>query len=762
VSTALDLPALTSLRDEQRALKAQLGRLQRRLWLELGLEFVAEAIALLVVVGAILVFLDWWLRLERPARVALLVAALAAVLVVLVRRARRLGQAAGLDGLSLAVVLDRFRPGTGQHVADVLQLPELIGPGAPTVSQPLVQLAVQRASAALAQSDWRRLWNRGRTAGYAGLFVLALLLPAVFVSLAPEAARLSAARWLLGSTERWPQRTYLTVSGLNDRGRLLAPRDEPLAVEVRADLPRLVPWSGRWIIPDRGAPLVVRHKPAAPAAPGSVQIRERTAEGIDRAGTMLAISPVKFRYELAAAPASSTLDLTGGDDWLGPIAVERVDRPALADLSLRVKEPGASADTIGFRAVADPRQHLLFLPDTEVELTLTGNQQISGTQLKVNPGVPPALKRRDDRTFTARWTLREATTLEIVLTSRATGLDSRPAFLSMGILRDREPRVTIRALGISSHVTPAATVPLSISATDDFGLGALRLRVERSIMATNEEEDDQGVPKAQEKTPSDFAPTVQKANIDLPLPVAPDRPVLDQQVRHDLVLDADPPPLGTLIRIVGEADDRCVRGVQTGRSSVLALQVVSADELFYEVLIRQRAERAKFVALLESHEKQTPLLDRPEPPSAEDWVRLARLEHATARQLDQIAGRLADTLQEMKLNQVGSPKSHRLLQEEIIEPIRALGSGSLNSLRNEVQSLASSGQSSATSRESVRRLHGEVVTTMKAILAQMSQWESFVDVVNQVAEVIRLEQKVLQETEKARDSRTREVFDGKP
>ena len=39
---------------------------------------------------------------------------------------------------------------------------------------------------------------------------------------------------------------------------------------------------------------------------------------------------------------------------------------------------------------------------------------------------------------------------------------------------------------------------------------------------------------------------------------------------------------------------------------------------------------------------------------------------------------------------------------------------------------------------------------MKGILEQMSQWESFVDVVNQVAEVIRMQQNVLQATEKAR------------
>ncbi len=246
----------------------------------------------------------------------------------------------------------------------------------------------------------------------------------------------------------------------------------------------------------------------------------------------------------------------------------------------------------------------------------------------------------------------------------------------------------------------------------------------------------------------------------LPLPLDPGRALLDHQVRHDLVLETDPPEVGTLIRLIGEADDRCARGVQVGRSSVLALQVVSPDELFYEILIRQRAERAKFVALLDTQEKQTPVLASM--PSAEECLRVMRLEHASARQLDQIAGRVADTLQEMKLNQVGSPKSHRLLQDEVIDPIRALVAGPLNELRGVLQTLANSSSSPAATKDAARRLHQEVVAKMKSILDQMSQWESFVDVVNQVAEVIRMQQNVLQETEKAKESRTREVFDGKP
>ena len=66
----------------------------------------------------------------------------------------------------------------------------------------------------------------------------------------------------------------------------------------------------------------------------------------------------------------------------------------------------------------------------------------------------------------------------------------------------------------------------------------------------------------------------------------------------------------------------------------------------------------------------------------------------------------------------------------------------MNQLRGVLQTLAGAASSPGASKEAARRLHGEVVTRMKNILEQMSQWESFVDVVNQVAEVIRMQQKV--------------------
>jgi hypothetical protein len=741
MATALELPTVETLREEQRALRAVLARLRARLRMELLLELAADAMIVLAGTAAILVFLDWWLRFGVTVRAILLTLALLGVLAFLGVRALSRYRAARLDELTLAMTLDRHRPGTGQQIADVLQLPELLDETGSSASPAMVRLAVQRASAALAGSDWRTLWNRKRTALAAVAVILGVLVPVCFAAIAPKAARLSAARWLRGSSQRWPQETYLTVMGLNGTRALLAPRDERFLVEVRADLPLVEAKGSDWVVHGRGEPTVLWNKPSAPKIPANVLIKERTAEGKIKNGAMTESGPAKFTFELPPSSNSSQIDLTGGDDWLGPFDIIRVDRPALADTKVRVKEPGATYQ--GFRTVEDPRQHLLFLPDTEIELTLSGTEPISESQVKIQAGKTLPLARADDRTFTTSWKLTEATTLEILLTSAKTALASKPTFLSIGLLRDRAPRVTLRALGTGGHVTPIATIPLSISATDDFGLAALRLQVDRTT-------------SADEKS----APVTKRATEKLPLPLEKDRALLDQQVRHEVLLQADPPKIGTLIRFMAEADDRCANGAQTGRSSALQVQVVSPDELFYEILIRQRAERAKFLAALESIDKQTPVLAGQ--PTAADFQKVMRVHHTGARQLDQIAGRVADTLQEMKLNQVGSPKSHRLLQQAIIDPIRALVAGPMNQVRNVLQALSGTAQAQGASEAEARRLHTEVVTTMRNILEQMSQWESFVDVVNQVAEVIKLQQKVLKDTEQARETRTREVFDDKP
>jgi hypothetical protein len=705
--------------------------------MEMTLEFLLDLVAATAAVGIVLVALDYWLRLGLMSRQILLGISLAALAIALAIRLVPRYRAATLDDLALAMTLDRVCPGVGQQAADVLQLPGLLDKNRAGASPALVRLAVRRASEALSAADHETRWNSARTAERELTLLGVLFVPVAFALIAPAAARLSLARWLRGSNERWPQATYLAVTGVGDGDRMLVPRDEPFTLEVRADLPDLRSQGDRWILPGRGELFAIRRRPDLPEIPRTVRLRERTPQGAVRDALMTAVGPGVFRHELPPSSGSSTFELVGGDDWLGPIKVERVDRPSLQAVKLRVHDPGAAKGE--FRAVEDSSQSLVFLPDTEVELTLVGSEPIVRTHVDVHPGAAPALDRVDPKSFAAKWTLREATTLEIRLTSEGTGLDSKPTFLSLGLLKDREPRVSLRAQGVGGHVTPVATIPLTMGATDDLGLAAFRLQIERTSHAEGKAE-----------------PTVAKQTVPLPLP-AGGKALLDHQTRHDVDLQPSQPPIGTILRIQAEAEDRCARGAQVGRSGVVHLQVVSVDELFYEILIRQRAERAKFLATLEATEKQTPLLAST--PSAEDYLGVLRALHTGSRQLDQVASRIADTLQEMKLNEVGSPKSHRLLQDGVIDPIRELNSGPVTQLRGVLQVLGGGGPRVQTDVEKARGLHGEVVAKMKAILEQMSQWESFVDVVNQVAEVIKIQQKVLKATEDARETRTKEVFD---
>ena len=730
-----------ALADDQAALRRELARSRRRLRLQLALETALDLAFGVVGAGAVLVALDWALRWEWPTRRLLLGAALVGLVAALIVRVVPRLRAASLDDLALALNLDRYRPGTGQQVADVLQLPGQLAEERSTASPALIRLAVRQAGAALAEADWRSHWNRRRTITRA-LGLLALLaIPVGFAVALPDAARLARGRWLLGSAVRWPQRTYLSVVGLEDRDRLVAPRDEPFPIEVRGDAGTLVAGPDTYRVPGRGRPLGLDRPPASPLVPDEVRLRERVADGTIRDSAMTVVSPGRFRFELPPAAASSSIHLAGGDDWLGPIPVERVDRPTLATTAIRVRDPGASEGA--WRPIEDIRQSLAFLPDTEVELTLVGSEALQAATIDVHPGTAPPLNRIGPQTFTARWPLREATTLEIRLTSDATGLPSKPTFLSFGIVRDRDPRVTLRAQGVTAHVTAVATIPLTVAATDDIGLAALRIQVDRTVAPTAEQAE----------------PVTTRQTVPIPLSTGGDRAVLDYQARHDLDLARTPPPVGTILRLQGEADDRCARGVQVGRSGVVHFQVVTADDLFYEILIRQRGERAKFVAAYDAANKLTPTLAGT--PAADAYTTAARTLHTQARVLELIAGRIADSLAEMKLNQVGSPKSHRLLQEGVIDPILALNGGPVAELRNVLQGLAG-GSAARGDADKARAVHGVVLQRMKQILDQMSQWESFVDVVNQVAEVIKIQQDVLKATARARDTRTEEVFDDKP
>ena len=53
----------------------------------------------------------------------------------------------------------------------------------------------------------------------------------------------------------------------------------------------------------------------------------------------------------------------------------------------------------------------------------------------------------------------------------------------------------------------------------------------------------------------------------------------------------------------------------------------------------------------------------------------------------------------------------------------------------------------------------KIIATMQEILKQMSQWDSFVDVLNQLNEIIKLETKVHLSTDQMKKKQTEGIFD---
>ena len=497
-----------------------------------------------------------------------------------------------------------------------------------------------------------------------------------------------------------------------------------------------------WKLNGRGEPLVVESaEPPQPNIPEQVSLTYWSAEGRTKQVMFTRFEGANFRYELPPLVEPIEVTIRGGDDWFGPVRIEPIDRPAVADLKLVARLPGATADEI--HTVGNADEPLVFLPETRLELRLSASEPLTSAEMMTKDGPPQSLTRVDENSqaneFRIAWSMKESQTLELRLVSAASGLASKPYFLTIGLLYDREPRLTLRSAGVGKRVTPQARIPLAMHAADDFGLADL---------ASGNRKDRAGWRKA-----GDHHQTLELDKYgadDCPLPPAIDRDVELKVAEQELVA-------GNALRLRASSADRCALGAHTGSSRWLAFQIVTPDELFYEILMRQREQRAKFAALLVQAQAQAEAITRLE---AIDGVRpLIRTHQAVARGVSQIAGRLEVSLREMTLNELGNPTARQLLADNVIAPLRELHTGPLQSLGGRLDRMAAGEAIDPAERDAALESQQEIVKTMQRILERMSQWESFVDVVNQLRHIIERQTLLKQGTEEAQKKQTDTLFD---
>ena len=361
-------------------------------------EGLAWTVAAVVGLAALSLLIDRWLRPELSSRLMLLALAVAAVAAV-AWRLLITPMGLKLADLDLAELLDRRLPGTGQRIANVLQLPELLERGKIDGSPAMIEAAVNEDAAELENIDLRATLNVNRRRIVVALLVATSAVAILFYVLFPTVATVWTKRWLGGSNLRWPQHTYLSMLGLNDEGKLLVPRNESAIIEVETQ-PEFEQDGDGWRVAGRGKEVLIA-SPAKPQSevPERVSIDYRLASGTRKQGTLTHTEGSKFRYELPPLAEPATITLEGGDDWTAPVEIEPIDRPTVKDVTITAKTPGRQEPEIIH--AGQPDAQLLFLPTTKLEIALTSDQP-----LRVRGSLRRAIRfrswKRSIRRITAR------------------------------------------------------------------------------------------------------------------------------------------------------------------------------------------------------------------------------------------------------------------------------------------------------------------------------------------------------------------------
>ena len=196
-------------------------------------------------------------------------------------------------------MLDRRLPGTGQRIANVLQLPELLERGKIDGSPAMIEAAVNEDAAALEKIDLRATLNVNRRRIVVALLVATSAVAILFYVLFPTVATVWTKRWLGGIESPLAAAHLSEHVGAQRRGKTaraaqrIGHHRSRNAARVRAGL------GDGWRVAGRGREVLIASaaKPQS-EVPERVSIDYRLASGTRKQGTLTHTEGSKFRYEL--------------------------------------------------------------------------------------------------------------------------------------------------------------------------------------------------------------------------------------------------------------------------------------------------------------------------------------------------------------------------------------------------------------------------------------------------------------------------------
>lgn len=399
------------------------------------------------------------------------------------------------------------------------------------------------------------------------MLVVPLLLAVVIMAVAsPSTFARAISRLTLWSDSPWPRRAHLEMVGVEVPVIAAAEDDEGAT--------RLVNFDQGVVRLARGSNATLRIRAAGDEhghqIPALCTVSYVDEDGKRGQSNLRRVGRVVDGYQsfvldgppLSSLASSVSLTIRGLDDRLTDYRIEAVDPPAIAEMRMHVRYPDYlrvfSVDEqydqqLDYQAGVRIREgsSLTLMgrtssPIGEVDVVVTGPDFDAPPQTRGRPsstaaattlGVTAPPEKRAANVLSAKiaddamsFTLqlddvRSATSVRIVPRD-AEGISAQAAYrYFIGVVRDEPPVTTMKLSGIGSAITPIAILPITATATDDYGVDEMKI----TMTVRNE-------PEQRPQQPTDPAPASVDA-VPADEQVHALTPELDREGRAELAID---------------------------------------------------------------------------------------------------------------------------------------------------------------------------------------------------------------------------------
>lgn len=682
-----------------------------------------ESVALVCLAGAAVFWgtlaIDW--LLEPPAWVRGAAAAAVGVGLLLLLRGKLFSRlSAPLDDASLATLVERGHAGFRDSLSTAIELWQT--PRA-DVDPLLLGRTIDEAVAVAGGVRPAAFFRRRRLVGLAlAGFAAAASIGGLAVA-RPTVADLWVRRMVWLGDEPWPRNTSLAAEGFSAAGRRKVARGSDVEIVVRADANKLIP--------------------------EVVDLRSRGDAGwkTDRMGMRGGVvdGAQAFAHVIRGVTDDFDLEVRGGDARLRNLRLEVVDAPALETLAIRYTLPaylgGGERQVAASRIVQVPR-------GATVDIVCTATKPLSAATITAvaaggeeTLAALPSPNLDGGRQIAARVERLDGERTVVLRLTDTDGLVNRePISFVLTAVPDEPPSIAARMRGISTAITPRATIPLVGTIADDHALAAAAatLTVAGGPTVTLPIASPEGAGTLVEMT----AERPFRVALE-PLALAP----------------------GGKLSLVVTAEDRCTLdgGPNKGTGDTWTLDVVSPETLLAmlearEIILRRRYESC--IADLAQVRDRVASAGSSTADSAvagdSDSSTAARLGEAAARAAGETA-EIAEAFRMIRLeldnNLLLTPELDARLVTQIADPLAAIAAQELPGLLAACRS--------GTARAGLVQRADDVLARMRAILDKMMELESFNEVVELLRGMIRTQEEIRAETLKRQKQRAREAL-GEP